>query len=186
MKNDAKITCSSCRLQNPVTTYKCSGCDGSLAKERLSHMDRLFSEIETDRESGYNAFKRYMWLESDEEDGEYPVMAHTLANLQLQDICASISRKAFSIDIFRDFIEELEIIADRATGFLAVSITDPAITLNVAAMMKAMKQLKEMVSMASDYEKELDGGILEYSLSMAMEADEAIHAECLAIEKKRK
>jgi|GEM_PF-1836901 hypothetical protein len=185
MKNDVKITCSSCNSQNPVTTYKCSSCDGSLAKERLSHLDRLFREIETEKASGYNAFKRYMWFESAEEDGDYSVMAHTLANLQLQDVCASVSRKAISIDFFKDYIEELEIIADRAAGLLTASITDPAITLNVAAMIKAMTQFKEMVSMAGDYEKELDGGVLEYSLSMAMEADEAIHTQCLAIEKKR-
>lgn len=179
------LNCFCCKTPNSITTYKCSNCSGSLAKERLSHLDRLFGEIEEEKLIGFNAFRKYMWIESQGKSDEYAAIAHTLANLQLQDICASISRKAISMETFRDLLEELEIVTDRAKSLLSPSIADSVITVNAARIIQALAQLKEMVSMALDYEKELDSGVLEYSLSMAMEADEAIHAECLAIEKKR-
>jgi len=178
------LNCFCCKTANSITTYKCSNCSGSLARERLSHFDRLFEEIEKEKLSGYNAFRKYMWIESRGKSDEYAAIAHTLANLQLQDICASISRKAISIETFRDLLEELEIVTDRAKNLLSVSFSDPVITVHAARIIQALAQFREMVSMAFDYEKELDSGVLEYSLSMAMEADEAIHAECLAIEKK--
>ncbi len=147
-------------------------------------MDDLFREIEAEKLIGYSAFSRYMCIESRKESSDYFVIAHTLANLQLQDICASISRKDISIEIFKDLLEDLGLATDRAMSLLAASLTDPAITAHVTKIMQALTQFKEMVSRAHDYEKVLDSEVLEYSLAMAMEADEAINAGCLAIEKK--